>query len=275
MISGDYFRALQIPLRAGRVLDVDDTARAPLVAVVSKLLAERFFPGRDPIGHRVRRPLVDPRWITIVGVVNDVSDIRVGQPADGILYMPYAQFNPDIAPVALMVRSGGDLDALSTPVRRAILADNPLQPIFSVRPLQTFVSASFAPQHFRTWALSLMAIIGLGLAAVGIYGIVSRTVAERTAEIGLRKALGASNWRALAPGTRDTLVAVALGLATGAPLTYATARLMGSLLPEIATIDVMAMAAAIGGTVLMALAAAIVPIRRAYLIDPLVALKSV
>ncbi|HEY7499169.1 MAG TPA: ABC transporter permease [Vicinamibacterales bacterium] len=275
MISGDYFRALRIPLLAGRAIGADDTARTPLAAVVSKLLAERFWPGRNPIGYRLRRPLVDPRWITIVGVADDVSDIRVGQPPDGILYMPYAQFNPDIAPVALMVRGDGDPDALAAPVRRAILSHNPLQPIFAVRPLQSFVAASFAPQYFRTWALSLLTIIGLGLGAVGVYGIVSRTVAERTPEIGLRKALGASNWRALAPGTRDTIAAVALGLIVGVPFTYGTAWIMGSVLPEIARIDLPAIAAATTATALMALAAAIVPVRRAYRIDPLAAIKTV
>lgn len=274
MISGDYFRALQIPILSGRPLSEQDSATAPPTAVVSRLLGERFWPGSNPIGRRLRRPLVDPRWITIVGVADDVSDIRVGQPPDGILYVPYAQFNPEIAPIALMVRSDGDVAALTTPVRRAILARNPLQPIFRVQPLEMFVTASFAPQHFRTWALSLMTVIGLALGAVGVYGIVSRTVAERTAEIGLRKALGASDWRALAPGARDTVIAIALGLFAGVPLTFATSHLMGTALPEMARMDFPVISVAVVATVLVAVLAAVVPIRRAYQLDPVAALKA-
>jgi putative ABC transport system permease protein len=275
MISGEYFRALQIPILGGRPLSEQDSATAPPTAIVSRLLGDRFWPGSSPIGRRLRRPLVDPRWITIVGVVDDVSDIRVGQPADGILYVPYAQFNPEIAPVALMVRSDRDVATLTASVRRAILAQSPLQPIFRLQPLEMFVTASFAPHYFRTWALSLMTVIGLALGAVGVYGIVSRTVAERTPEIGLRKALGASDWRALAPGARDTAMAIALGLLTGVPLTFATAHLMGKALPEMDRMDFAVIAVAVMATLLVAVLAAVVPIRRAYRLDPVAALRTV
>jgi putative ABC transport system permease protein len=274
MISRDYFRTMEIPVLSGRAIDGGDIEGAVPVAVVSKGLAEKFWPGQTPLGRRLRRHLLDTRWMTVVGVVDDVADIRVGQAAEPIVYTAYAQFNVEVTPVALILRTAQDPSAAGPSVRRVIVAQNPLQPVFRIQPLRQFVSDSLAPQRFRTSALAVMTALGLGLAAVGIHGVMARAVAERFAEIGIRKALGASGWQACAVSVRDVALAVAIAIGASCPTAAGLSYLVNLALPMAARLDVPTYLAAVAITLCVTAVAMMGPVTRALKIEPLRALRT-
>lgn len=275
MLTGDYFSAVKIPIVAGRAINEHDAHDAPPVVVVSRLLADKLWPGVDAIGHRVRRPQVDPRWMTVVGIAGDVSDIRVGQPAEPILYTSYLQFNSEVAPVAIMVRTVGDPASVIPQVRRAISAYNPVQPVYRTNRLQAFVDASFAQARSRVFGLGAITLLGIALATVGVYGVVARTIAERVSEIGIRKALGATPWRASVSCIRDTAAGVLWGVVLAIPVALTVNHFVHRALRDVDSLPMRALAATLAGCAIVAALAAFIPLRRALALDPLVALRRV
>jgi putative ABC transport system permease protein len=269
-VSAGYFQTLRIPMVAGRDFDNADGADAPLVAIISRALAEKYWPDQDPIGRRVIR---SGAAISVIGVVEEVSDVGLGQTPEPTFYVPYMQNNPVTASISLVVRTVGDpLDAVDE-VRAAIASIDPAQPIDNVVTLEQFLHDSLGPQRFRSTLLLLLAALGCALAAIGVYGVTARTVHERRREVAVRLALGASPsrvWRLVAAGA---LRAVAIGAAVGFALAAAANTTLIRVLPGLDRAEPWVAVPAIAILVVAAVFAAAIPARRVVRVNPSVALN--
>jgi putative ABC transport system permease protein len=270
--SPGYFETMRIPLLKGRDFNEGDGVEQPWVAVVSQQFADRYWPGEDPIGRRVRRG-ANPRWVTVIGVVGDVSDVGFSQPPAPTIYISFNQNNVAVTPVSLVVRTSGDPLAMTNAVRAAVLAVDREQPIDSVTTVEQFLSDSLGPQRFRSTLLLVLGCIGLSLAGLGIYGVTSRAVEERTAELGVRLALGATPTSLMRLVVWHAMRAVLVGLGAGVLLSVAAGGAMLRLLPNIEHADVRVVAPALVVLALVAAIAALVPARRAVSVSPTVALR--
>ena len=272
-VSPDYFRTMMIPLREGRSFSDRDVRGVQNVAIVNETLVRRYFGNQDALGKRVS--LEDhPKeadWITVVGVVGDTKPRELNGEPVAELYMPYSQ-QPEPG-MALMIRSSSGAAAVATAVRNEVLALDKNQPVYSIRTLDNVLSQSVAAPRFRTWLLGVFAGLALMLAAVGIYGVISYAVSQRTQEIGIRMALGAQAADVLklvvGGGMTLALIGVVLGLA-GA---FALTRLMTTLLFDVRPTDLATFATVSAGLIVVALFACLIPARRATKVDPLVALR--
>jgi putative ABC transport system permease protein len=269
----DYFRTMRIPLVAGRDFSDRDGLTEPPVAIVSRQFADQHWPGEDPIGRRVRRG-TNPNWLTVVGVVGDVSDVGFTQPPAPAIYIAFSQNNVAITPVSLVARTAVDPLALTTAVRRAVFAADPQQPIDSITTVSAFLNDSLGPQRFRSVLLLVLGGIGLALAALGIYGVTSRAVSERTRELGVRLALGASPRSLATLVIRQALSAVMAGLAAGVVLALLAATAMMKTLANLDQANPWTMVPAVVVLALIAAAAAALPARRAVSLAPTEALRA-
>jgi predicted permease len=272
VVGGDYFRALRIPLVAGRWFSEADTAESPLVVVVDRLLVDRYFAGKDPIGQQIRRGGPDAPAFTIVGVAETISTIDLGEPVSKErLYYPVAQQPRPF--MALIVRSEVDPVTLVPQVRAAVEAVDPEQPIADVRTMDQWVARSLEVRRMPMVLLTLFGGIALLLAAIGIYGVLAFGVAQRVREFGIRQALGADARMILSLVLRQGFRTVTLGVVLGLAGSLALTRYLQSLLFGVGAYDVPVFA---GVTVLLlavALLACYVPARRATRIEPMVALR--
>jgi len=272
IVGGDYFRAMQIPLVAGRLFTDADTADSPPVVVIDEFLVKRYFAGRSPIGQQIRRGGPTSPAFTIVGVVGTINSIDLGAPvAKERIYYPVAQ-QPNAA-MALVVKTGTNEQALVSQVRSAVASIDPEQPIADVRTMGQWMARSLDGRRSPMLLLALFGAVALTLSAIGIYGVLAFGVAERSREFGIRQALGADP-RAifslvLAQGMRTTGAGVTLGLAGSAALT----RYLQSLLFGVAAHDVSVYATVTIVLLAVATAACYLPARRATLVDPAVALR--
>jgi putative ABC transport system permease protein len=271
-VSPGYFRTLAIPLEAGRDFDGRDAAAAPPVAIVSRSFADRYWPGENPIGQQIRRNAAKFTQ-TVVGVVGDVSDVGLSQPPEPTLYLPYTQNNPVAAPVSLVVRTSGDPLALAPAVRAAVLGLDPAQPVDNMLTLEQYLSDSLGTQRFRSTLLLTLALIGVALAAIGTYGVTARFVRERTREIGVRLALGASRSSVWMLVVGRAMRAVAAGMVTGLAVAAFASTAMLSLLPNLDRADWPASIAAVVVLLLFGLTAAALPALRAINVPPGVAIR--
>jgi len=268
-----YFSTMRIPLLAGRLYDEHDDANATGILLVNESLARKFWPGENPIGKRVKlgANLERQPWITVIGLVGDIRHVGLDTDPRPEIYRPYA-VNPLGAP-ALVIRTRGDpaplVNALSQAVR-SVSADVPTYDVFLMDQL---VDRTTRERRFVMLMLSAYALSALFLAGVGIYGTVSQAVLQRTREIGLRMALGASAGTVLQMVFGQGLRLVSLGIGCGALAALALTWLMRSLLFEIRPLDPIAFVAAALTLALFALLACYVPARRATRVDPLVALR--
>lgn len=271
-VSPGYFRTMRIPEFQGRTFDDRDVDGALLTAVVSRSFAERYWPGEDPIGRRILRNADLTHPLTVIGVVGDVSDVGFGQAPGPAMYTPYAQGNVATAPVSLVVRVAGDPLGAARLVGRAIQDVDPAQPLSSVTTLDRFLDDSLGPDRFRSVLLLVLAALGLTLAAIGIYGVTSRGVAERTREIGVRLALGCAPvgaWRLL---MGRSLAAVAFGFVAGLAGAVLSGVALRSWLPGLDAARPLAMVPALAALAIAGLVAAALPARRAMRVDPVAAL---
>ena len=270
--SPGYFATLGIPVLKGRDFSASDGVDQPWVAVVSQQFVNQHWPGEDPIGRRVRRG-TNPRWLTVIGVVGDVSDVGFAQPPGPTIYISFDQNNVAITPVSLVIRTAGDPLAMTNTVRAAVLSVDPAQPIDSVTTVEQFLADSLGPQRFRSALLLVLGAIGLALAGLGVYGVTARAVEERTPELGVRLALGAT------PSSLARLVvwhatrAVAVGLAVGALLAFAAGSALFKVLPDLERAEAWATVPAVSILALVAVVAALIPARRAVSLTPSVALR--
>ena len=280
LVSSGYFRALRIPLLAGREFNEHDTAQADNVVVISQNLAQRYWPNGNPVGAHLRIDDNDqgPRLVEIVGVVGDVRHIGLdGEPFPHI-YLHMHQTHED-AVVWLtsnqywLLRTAVDPLTLSTEARREIQAVDRAVPASSIRTMEQYLAASVAVQRFNLWLLTVFAGAALVLAGTGLYGVISHGVAQRGREIGIRMALGAQardvSKLVIGQGMKLTLGGVALGLATALGLT----RLMGALLFGVSATDPLTFLSTALLLTFVALLACWIPARRALKIDPMVALR--
>jgi putative ABC transport system permease protein len=273
-VDEGYFTALGVPLVAGRFFTERDDRGAPLVAIVNETLAKKYLAGVDPVGRRIKdggpeRP--DNPWMTIVGVVGDVKYDGLDRPVDPTFYLPFRQ---NTSPAQfIVVRTASDPRALAASVRAAVASLDKDVPVASVKTMDELMTESVAPPRFRTMLVALFALIGLALAAVGIYGVMAYAVSERTYEIGVRLALGATAGDVMRLVFGEAIALAAIGVAVGVVGAIATTRLMAALLFGVTPTDLATFVALAGVLVLTALTASYVPARRAMRVDPMVALR--
>jgi putative ABC transport system permease protein len=270
-----YFQALGVSLRRGREVTTQDDEHAPLVVLVSEGLAARFWPNQDPIGKRLRLPSNtgrdDAPWRTVVGVVGDVKQYGLDQPAMSAFYLPHAQFPASF--MTLVVRTVGEPAEMLGTVKQVVQKLDPDQVPMEVATMEDVMVDSVRTQRFTMFVLAAFAMLALLLAAVGIYGVMSYVVAQRTHEIGIRIALGArlGNIFGLVMGNALSLAIV--GILLGAVGAFVLTRLMKSLLFGVAPTDLPTFIVVCVALAAVALLASYLPARKATKVDPLVALR--
>jgi len=272
-VTPDYFRVMRIPLRRGRVFTDQDVATSEHVAIISESCAKSIFPGEDPIGKHIQLGGRDEKkpWATIVGIVGDVRQYALDRPSLMEAYIAQAQ---DLSfGYWLVARTTTDPRQMERSVRAAFYDVDKTQPVFDVKPMEDYVAATLAERTFTLALLALFGLLALTLAAVGIYGVVSYLVNERTREVGIRMALGAERRDVLAMVLRQGLGLVVAGLAAGFAASLFLARLLVSLLFEVPPTDLATSVAVAALLAAVALVACYVPARRASRVDPLVALR--
>ena len=268
-VSGDYFRAMGIPLRDGRTFDERDAKGATGVVIVDESLARREFPNENPLGKHLH--FWNAAW-EIVGVVGGAKYWSLNNEAAPQVYLSYLQVN--WGSMSLVVRTqSGDPIRLTGPIRAELAAIDKNQPIHSFKPLEATVSELVAPQRFTTVLLAGFAALAALLAAVGIYGVMSYAVTQRTREIGVRMALGAQPKDVLKVLMRHGLMLVSVGVGLGLAASFALTRLMTDLLFGVKPTDKTTLGAMTLLLVAVALLACFIPARRAMKVDPLVALR--
>jgi putative ABC transport system permease protein len=271
-VSGNYFRTLGIPLIEGRTFTERDGDAHPPVAIANATLARRYFAGQDPIGRRVRFGEEGDDWITIVGVVGDSRNVGLKDPPTPLLYFPYESF--PLAFMGIVVRSPAGTGVVASVARTEAKHIDPDMGIDRIVPLSEVLHESVAEPRFRTLLLAAFALIALMLAAVGIFGLMSFSVAQRTREIGIRVALGATARQVILPVVGEGLWLSVTGVALGAVGSFGVSRLLRTFLYEVRPTDVFTYAAV--GVLLLgvALVATYIPSRRAARVDPIVALRT-
>jgi predicted permease len=273
LVNHDYFRALGIPLRRGRVFTAGDAAGTSGVAIINQTAARIFWPNEDPLGKRIRPDRFSPgTWLTIVGVIGDVRHAALGVEPQPEIYWPYPQ-NPDRR-IDLLIRTAADPLSLAGAVRSEIWAIDKALPISDVKTMDELLSASVAQPRFYVLLLTAFAAVALLLATVGLYGVISYAVIQRTHEIGIRMALGASPRDVLQliinHGLRLVLVGIGIGLGGALALT----RLMKTLLFGVSATDPPTFTVIALLLAFVALLACWVPARRATKVDPITVLRS-
>ncbi len=271
-VTDGFFATMGIPLLQGRDFDATDRGDSPPVAIVNEELARRAWPNQSAIGKRIKIAGPPEVWATVVGVVGNAKQFTISEPAAAQLYQSKAQ-SPGIFS-SVVARTDGDPMALADQMRAAIWEVDRDQPVWKLRSMRWLVDRDFAPQRFTTMLTGSFALLALILAAIGVYGVMSYAVAQRTREIGIRIALGAHQaqvvrmvvWR----GLRIIAVATALGLAAA----FAGARLIQNQLFGVAATDLLTFVMVPAGLAAVAMLACYLPARRAAQVDPVIALQS-
>ena len=280
-----YFRTMGIPLRAGRDFTERDTPGAPGVAIINETLARRHWPSEDPIGKRIT--LDDPRdnarapqWLTVIGVVKDVKQNSWTDAPANEVYVPFqmsrgffAGTTQRFASMTLVIRTSVEARTLAATARETVLSLDRNLPVSSVTTMEQVIADTLWQQRFNLRLIGLFAALALALAAVGLYGVMAYSVAQRSHEVGLRMALGAQRADVLklivGQGMKLALAGVALGLVASAALT----RLMTRLLFEVSATDFMTYAMVALLLTAVALLACWIPAQRATKVDPMIALR--
>ena len=271
--SPDYFKTMMIPLLKGRAFSDRDVRGTQNVVIVNDTLARRYFGNEDALGKRITledNPKEED-WVTIVGVVGDTKPRELRSEPVAELYMPYDQ-QPERG-MSLMIRYRDSGSGVAAAVRNEVLALDKDQPVYNIRTLDSVLSESVAAPRFRTLLLGIFAGVALILAGVGIYGVISYAVTQRTQEIGIRMALGARATDVLKLVVKGGMMLVLVGVAIGLAGALALTRLLTTLLFGVTPTDAATFATVSVGLTVIALFACFIPARRATKVDPLVALR--
>jgi putative ABC transport system permease protein len=274
VVTPDYFRALQVPIVRGRDFTDADRLDAPFVAIINEQLAKDAFADVDPIGRTIRSGLDSLEPMTIVGIVKDVRTRGPNRPVQAELFMPYEQHQGPASSLNLVMRvEAGDPLATGATAARQIRSRYPDVPV-RLETMEMTMAGATATPRFRTVLLVVFAAVALLLAIAGVYGVMAYTVSQRVPEIGLRVALGASPGDVFALVLREGALLVVIGLGIGAALSYAGAQFISGLLFGVSARDPLVFAAVSVLVAIAALAACVVPGRRALKVDPLLALRA-
>jgi hypothetical protein len=270
-VSPDYFKTMRIRTLRGRAFTDDDTADRPPVAIISRRFADLLMPGLDPVGRLLLRN--NPPGVTIVGVVDDASDVTAAEDAEPTFYVPWAQNNNFGVPVAFVIRTAVDPPSLVPAVKETLKRVDASLPLRKAQPLETFVNESTAPERFRAFVLTTLALLGLVLAAVGISGVTYRSVVDRTRDFAVRLALGSQPGTlvrlVIAESVRDLAIGVAAGLTGG----MAAAALLARWLPNVGRVDAVTTGLTVAVIAAVGIVAALVPAVRVTRVDPVQALQ--
>jgi predicted permease len=267
VVSPGYFQVLRTPLVAGRDFSDADRAGAPDVAIINETLAARVWPEGGAVGRTFRN---DGRTVTIVGVARDAKYRTLGEEPRGFVYVPIAQRYFERASIVVRTAPGVHVEA---PLRRLVAELAPALPVLDQRTMEEHTSISLLPQRIAAWVAGSLGGVALLLALVGIYGVTAYSVAQRTREIGVRVALGATRGRVLALVLRQGVGLAAVGVSIGAITALGATRLLSNLLYGVHPLDALAFVGAGLLLVAAALAASWVPSRRAAAVEPMVALR--
>ena len=274
--SPDYFRALGVPLIAGRFFGAQDGEGSAPVVIVNQAFAQKLLPGQDPVGKRILGDKPDGSDnMTIVGVVGDVKQSGLTQASRPEIFSPYTQplWEGMTRSMTLVVRASVDAPTLTPLIRREVLAVDPAQPVYNVQTMETVIERSVSGSRLNMMLLSIFAGLALVLALVGIYSVMSYLVAQHTREIGIRMALGAQPWNILKLVLGQGLMLALIGVMIGLLGAFALTRLMASLLFGVTATDPLTYLAVSLLLLLVSLVACYLPARRAMKVDPMVALR--
>jgi len=266
----NYFATLGIPFLKGRLFDNQDQINTPTVIIINQFMAQRYWPGQDPLGKQVKF-VSDGSLGTIVGVVGDAKHYWLEEEARSQMYAAYSQ-QPGFFATAV-VRTSVEPLSLSEPVRQAIWKVDPDQPMWKIRTVEFLVDRSVADRKFLLALMGIFASLALVLTMIGLYGVISYLVNQRTQEIGIRMALGAQMGHILAMVLKQGMLMVLIGVGLGLGAAWLLTRLMARLLYEVSATDPLTFAAISLLLIGVALLACYLPARRATKVDPLVALR--
>jgi putative ABC transport system permease protein len=273
IVSKDYFKTMGTRLMEGRFFDERDGKGTPDVVIVNQTMARTFWKNESPIGKRIQ-PGYGPPWCTIIGVVEDVKNAGLDKPAGTELYLPYAQ--PEAAGLTngyAVLRGRGDPRPLVAELRSKLDAIDPTIPLAQVKTMDAVLSEAQSQPRFLTLLLTLFSGAALVIATVGIYGVISYSVARRSKEFGLRMALGAQPGNVLSLVMKQGVVLTAVGVMVGVGAALALTRLMATLLFGVQPTDPITFLGVSALLAAVALAASYVPALRATKVDPLKALR--
>ena len=269
LVSPEYMQMLRVPLKRGRMLNAGDNESAPSAVMINEGLASLLFPGEDPVG-KVLPGSANPKMI--VGVVGNLHHTSLSAPADNEVYVTFRQAGLRRSRV-MAVKVDGDPSRYVDVVERAVRSVDPQMPIRNMRSLEEIVSGSVAPQRFRAVFIGSLAVLALALAVIGIYGVMSYAVTERTRELGIRMALGEAPSHVRRRIVLEALQLAALGTAIGALGAWLATRAMASLMFEVGAGDPLTLASVAAVLISVTLVAADGPARRAGRLDPIAAIR--
>ncbi len=283
-VSDDFFRTVGTPLMAGRSFTEHDDEKAPAVAIINDEAARQFWPGQNPIGKRIgvnytgpgRRSEAAPRLREVVGIVGNIRHDSLDAPAAPAIYLPYLQdeTNHDMATMSLFVRADRNAMALADSLRDRIHAVEPNQPVQNIQNVADLVSQSVATRRYTLVLVSAFAAVGLLLAAVGVYGVISYVTSQRVREFGIRIALGATRARVVSHVLRRSAVLTVFGSLGGIVASLLLTRSLSSLLFEISPLDLFSFSAAVLLLGFVSIGASLLPAWRAARVDPIIAMQS-
>ena len=273
VVSDNYFQSLQVPLIEGRQFDSGDKSNDPESVILGKTAVDRLFHGRDPIGRRLRYSGVQAPPMSIVGVVGDVKTTGLDQELRPVIYYRFNQNSSTFS--NLVVRTSADPNALASSVRNTIQTLEPQAAVFNVQTMPDLISATPAAfmRRFPAALVGVFAGLALLLASIGIYGVVSDSVAQQTHYIGVRLALGARTADIMRLVLKEGLVLALIGVGAGLAIAFGLMRLISALLFEVQTHDLSVFAIVTGALFAVILLACYLPARRATKVDPLIALR--
>jgi putative ABC transport system permease protein len=280
VVDSDYFRAMRIPVLRGRAFDDRDTERGEPVVIINETLARKYFPGQDPVGHRIKHgtPAQNVAWMRIIGVVKDVKHAGLEWEVLPETFVPYSQVSGPYAKVVakdivVALRSHGELLSQQSAIRGTVWSIDQHLPIVDLNTAAHLVSESADRPRFRTWLVTAFATIALLLASVGLYGVLSQAVVHRQREFGIRMALGATRTTVLRLVLGQGMRLAAVGAAVGIVAILTAARVVASVLYGVSANDPRILTGVVALMLLVAALASVIPARRATGIDPLVALR--